>query len=69
MTPAPGLHHQRAVPEHAMPLRDPELRRVERWRPRDPNPEVLTERLTWRPDPERPAPAIDLPELFRRVNR
>jgi hypothetical protein len=40
---------------------------IERWRPADDRPEILTERLEWRPD-EAPAPlTIDLGEFFRSV--
>ncbi len=37
---------------------------VERWRPADDRPEVLTERLAWQPDVRAPALVIDLTRLF-----
>ena len=48
---------------------DPELRRVERWRPGDVTPELLTERVVWRPVEDGPALEIDLEALFARVWR
>ena len=61
------LYQEEGVPEYW--ILDPERRRVERWGPQDTEPELLTKRLTWRPDPDAPALEIDLPELFQRVNR
>ena len=46
---------------------DLEARLVERWRPRDDRPEVLTETLEWRPDPNAPALEINLPTLFEEI--
>jgi hypothetical protein len=40
---------------------------VERWRPDDERPEVLSERLEWRPDVEHAALTIDLVEFFAEV--
>jgi Uma2 family endonuclease len=37
---------------------------VERWRPEDERPEMLTKTLTWQPVPTIEPLAIDLPELF-----
>jgi Uma2 family endonuclease len=37
---------------------------VERWRPTDERPEILSERLEWQPDSSVPALIIDLPPLF-----
>jgi Uma2 family endonuclease len=46
---------------------DLEARLVERWRPGDERPEILTERIDWLPEPG-PAPLmIDLEGFFRRV--
>ena len=61
------LYQEERVPEYWVV--DPELRRVERWRPGDVSPEVLTERLMWRPGAEAPALEIDLVALFERVWR
>lgn len=40
---------------------------VERWRPADERPEVLTERITWHPDGAAEPLAIDLAALFSEV--
>ena len=57
------LRYQRArVPEYW--IVDLDARLIERWRPDDARPEILTERLTWRADAERPELEIDLAELF-----
>ncbi|MGH7752132.1 MAG: Uma2 family endonuclease, partial [Gemmatimonadales bacterium] len=42
-------------------------RLVERWRPGDERPEVLSEELTWRPDPALPRLVLDLPKYFAQV--
>jgi len=60
------IRYQRAgVPEYW--IVDIDARIVERWRPEDARPEILTGHLTWQPDPERPALEIDLGELFAEV--
>jgi Uma2 family endonuclease len=46
-------------------LVDPEARLVERWRPRDTEPEVLLTTLAWQPDALREALEVDLEALFR----
>ncbi len=46
---------------------DLDARLVERWRPEDNRPELLTERLEWQPIPESVALVIDLPEFFQEV--
>lgn len=43
---------------------DAAARLIERWRPGDERPEVLTESITWRPDAEGPALVIDLQAFF-----
>ncbi len=47
---------------------DLELRRVERWRPADTQPEVVTGRLLWRPAPDAPPFELDLVALFAATN-
>jgi Uma2 family endonuclease len=46
---------------------DLEARLVERWRPADERPEVLTDTLRWEPVPDARPLVIELPEFFRRV--
>ena len=58
--------YQRAgVPEYW--IVDLDARLIERWRPADARPEILTERLGWRPEAEGPELEIDLPALFREI--
>jgi len=45
---------------------DADAQVVERWRPGDDRPEILSERLEWRPDDVAPALVIELAELFAR---
>ena len=46
---------------------DIDARVVERWRPDDQRPEVLSESLDWQPDPTVSPLAIDLPDYFGEV--
>ena len=48
---------------------DTDARLVERWRPDDDRPEILTDRLEWWPDPKLSPLVIDLPAYFREVWR
>ncbi|MGH7531053.1 MAG: Uma2 family endonuclease [Gemmatimonadales bacterium] len=58
--------YQRAgLPEYW--IVDLDARLVERWRPGDERPEVLTERLVWQPEAAAAPLGIDLPKLFARV--
>jgi Uma2 family endonuclease len=59
------LYQEKGVPEYWVV--DVEERMVQRWRPNDALPEVLSETLTWQPDGELPALAIDLPGFFDRA--
>ena len=56
------LYQREGVPEYW--IVDVDARLVERWRPGDERPEILTTRLTWRPDPAAPALEIDLEPYF-----
>ncbi len=55
-------YQREGVPEYW--IVDGNARLVERWRPADNRPEILTENLPWQPDPALPALDIDLPRLF-----
>jgi Uma2 family endonuclease len=58
--------YQRAgVPEYW--IVDLDARLVERWRPGDERPEVLTERVLWQPEGAANPLTIDLPDFFSRV--
>ena len=58
---------QRAkVPEYW--IVDLDARLVERWRPGDRRPEVLEERLEWRPESSLAPLVLDLPAFFREVH-
>lgn len=46
---------------------DLDARLVERWRPEDARPEILLERLTWKPDGASAGLAIDLVAFFAGV--
>jgi Uma2 family endonuclease len=59
------LFQRAGVPEYW--IVDLEARLVERWRPGDDRPEILTERLEWVPEPGIGPLTIDLPEFFGRV--
>ena len=59
------LFQRVGVPEYW--IVDVEARLVERWRPGDERPEVLTELLEWRPNPAAPPLEIDLPKLFAEI--
>lgn len=50
------------VPEYW--IVDGDARLVERWRPEDDRPEIISETLEWRPDPELPAMTVELEALF-----
>ena len=60
-----ALYARERVPEYW--IVDVDARVVERWRPDDERPEILSHRLEWRPDPGRAALAIDLVEYFTEV--
>jgi Uma2 family endonuclease len=60
------LYARKRIPEYW--IVDVDARVVERWRPEDERPEVLTERLDWHPDVEREGLTIDLIEYFAEVS-
>jgi len=59
------LYQRQAVPEYWVVDVDAEI--VERWRPGDERPEILTDRLEWQPSAEHAPLAIDLDGYFRDV--
>lgn len=48
---------------------DPDARVIERWRPEDERPEIVTGTLTWQPEPSTPRFELDLGEFFDDVLR
>ena len=59
------LYQRERVPEYW--IVDVDARLLERWRPEDERPEILAERIEWRPDPRHPPLVIDLAGYFREV--
>lgn len=57
------IYQEQGVPEYW--IVDPRARVVERWRPSDKRPEVLSSWLAWTPVAGGPTLEIDLPALFR----
>jgi len=58
---------QRAgIPEYW--IIDLDARSIERWRPSDERPEILTEAIAWQPDPRHPPLTIELPAYFAKVH-
>jgi Uma2 family endonuclease len=48
-------------------IADPDARLLERWRPDDERPEILTATLSWQPEPAIPPLEIDVAELFAEI--
>jgi Uma2 family endonuclease len=59
------LYQHERVPEYW--IVDLDARIVERWRPADDRPEILSTRLIWRPDTDQTPLAIDLEHFFAEV--
>jgi Uma2 family endonuclease len=59
--------YQRAgIPEYW--IVDLDARTIERWRPRDRRPEILSETITWCPSPDAKPLTLDLTTLFARIH-
>ena len=59
------LYQRQQVPEYW--IVDVDGRVVERWRPDDERPEILSETVSWQPDPGRAPLVLNLVEYFGRV--
>lgn len=59
------LYQRQGVPEYW--IVDLEARAIERWRPTDDHPAVLTRHLAWQPEASAPPLEIDLVDFFRDV--
>jgi Uma2 family endonuclease len=60
-----SFYQRSRVPEYW--IVDLDARLVERWRPSDERPEILTDQLAWQPDPSQAPLVIDLAELFKEI--
>lgn len=61
-----ALYQREGVAEYW--IVDVDARLVERWRPEDTRPEILTERLEWQPDPAEPPLVLELAAFFAAVH-
>lgn len=59
------LYQRQGVPEYW--IVDLDARVIERWRPEDERPEILTQRIDWQPDPAHPPLTIELERYFAEV--
>jgi Uma2 family endonuclease len=59
------LYQRERIPEYW--IVDLDARAIERWRPSDERPELLGERLEWRPEGATDALVIELEPLFREI--
>ena len=59
------LYQREGVPEYW--IVDVDARLIERWRPADERPEILTATIDWQPDPAYPPFVIDLADYFAEV--
>lgn len=59
------LYQRQSVPEYW--IIDVNARVIERWRPGDERPEILSERLAWQPDPNVAPLEVDLEVYFGKV--
>ena len=59
------FYQRQGVPEYWVVDLDAPL--VERWRPGDARPEILTDWLEWQPDPAQPPLVLDLAALFTEI--
>jgi Uma2 family endonuclease len=60
------LYQRFVVPEYW--IVDSVGRLIERWRPEDARPEILTDLVEWKPSPAHPPMRIDLADFFARVH-
>ena len=59
------LYQRQRVPEYW--IVDVDARLIERWRPEDERPEILTEQIVWQPDAAHAPLEIDVPAYFAEV--
>lgn len=59
------LYQRERVPEYW--IVDLDARVVERWRPDEDRPELLSERIDWQPAAQHPRLSVSLPDYFRKV--
>lgn len=59
-------YQRAAIPQYW--IVDLDARTVERWRPEDERPEILSDSISWQPASAQPPLVIDLPSFFGQVN-